>query len=192
MKTLMNIFGGLFIIVGLTALSGFLYAQETATPDSIVQIVADSQGLTLASPGQIPRGGTFWWILPSGAAVPLPCPPQDYLTTPIYQMGDQWLVDETAGAIPASPRRFGLQAQTMSGTAVSGLEMEADTIMNLIARVQATTVNQQARALARTMGTSSFHSDAAGMDILDFGDGGGDYGTNDYEYTFTPLVYTTN
>src|SRR5208282_5555707 len=99
--------------------------------------------------------------------------------------GDQWLVDETAGAIPASPRRFGMQAQAMSGTAVSGLEMEADTVMNLIARVQTTAANQQMQtmSLATSMNVPSFN---------DTGDGGS--GTNGFysdSFNFHP-DYGTN
>src|ERR1017187_6051517 len=56
--------------------------------------------------------------------------------------------------------------------------------MNLIARVQPTGANQQMRA----MGLSSFHSDAAGMDIPGFGDGGDGGGG----FSFQAQVFTTN
>ena len=136
---------------------------QAAAPDSIVQVVADSQNLSLVSPGQAPRSGTFWWILPSGTAVPAPCPPQNDLTAPIYQLaGGQFLVDQTGGQIPAIPRRFGLQAQTTGSMAISGLEMEADTVMSLITRVQMAAANQQMRMM--------------GINLPMPGDGGGDSG----------------
>jgi hypothetical protein len=117
---------------------------QAAAPDSIVQITADAQGLSLVEPGQAPRTGTFWWILPNGTAVPAPCPPQNDLTAPIYQLaGGQFLVDQTGGMIPAIPRRFGMQAQTTSSTSLSGLEMEADTVLTLILRVQSNAAIQQ-------------------------------------------------
>ena len=147
---------------------------QTAAPDSIVQVVADSQNLSLVSPGQAPRYGTFWWILPSGIAVPTPCPPQNDLTAPIYQLAaGQFLVDQTGGQIPAIPRRFGMQAQTTSGTAISGLDMEADTVMNLILRVQTTAANAQMGMMSRAMGMNS-----GPPGFGDTGDGGD--GTNDF------------
>ena len=147
---------------------------QTAAPDSIVQVVADSQNLSLVSPGQAPRYGTFWWILPSGIAVPTPCPPQNDLTAPIYQLAaGQFLVDQTGGQIPAIPRRFGMQAQTTSGTAISGLDMEADTVMNLILRVQTTAANAQMGMMSRAMGMNS-----GPPGFGDTGDGGD--GTNNF------------
>ena len=114
---------------------------QAAAPDSIVQIVADSQGLNLLSPGQAPTpisgSFVFWWILPSGIAVPAPCAPQNGLTVPIYQMAqNQWLVDMTGGAVPTIPRRSMRQAQAAGATTISPLELEATTVADLILRVQ--------------------------------------------------------
>ena len=143
--------------------NGNLSLVQAAAPDSIVQITADAQGLSLVSPGQAPRTGTFWWILPNGTAVPAPCPPQNDLFAPIYQLaGGQFLVDQTGGQIPAIPRRFGMQAQTVGGAAVSGLEIEADTIMSLITRVQMAAASQQMRMMGKNLPMP--------------GDGGGDSG----------------
>ena len=188
MKSIRNLLIGVVIIGSLAASLNLLHAQtavvgsfnsnlslvQTAAPDSIVQVVADSQNLSLVSPGQAPRYGTFWWILPSGIAVPTPCPPQNDLTAPIYQLAaGQFLVDQTGGQIPAIPRRFGMQAQTTSGTAISGLDMEADTVMNLILRVQTTAANAQMGMMSRAMGMNS-----GPPGFGDTGDGGD--GTNDF------------
>jgi hypothetical protein len=192
MKSVRKLFIGLVIIGSLAAGLHLVHSQtatignfnsnlslvQAAAPDSIVQITADAQGLSLVSPGQAPRTGTFWWILPNGTAVPAPCPPQNDLFAPIYQLAaGQFLVDQTGGQIPAIPRRFGMQAQAMSGTAVSGLEMEADTVMSLITRVQMAAASQQMRMM--------------GMNLPMPGDGGGDSGggTNDsspYGFHYTP------
>ena len=188
MKSIRNLLIGMVISGSLAASLNLLHAQtavvgsfnsnlslvQTAAPDSIVQVVADSQNLSLVSPGQAPRYGTFWWILPSGIAVPTPCPPQNDLTAPIYQLAaGQFLVDQTGGQIPAIPRRFGMQAQTTSGTAISGLDMEADTVMNLILRVQTTAANAQMGMMSRAMGMNS-----GPPGFGDTGDGGD--GTNDF------------
>ena len=188
MKSIRNILIGVIIIGSLAASLSLLHAQTTivgsfnsnlslvqaAAPDSIVQVVADSQNLSLVSPGQAPRTGTFWWILPSGTAVPTPCPPQNDLTAPIYLLADgQFLVDQTGGQIPAIPRRFGMQAQTTSGAAISGLDMEADTVMNLILRAQTTAANAQMGMISRAMGMNS-----GPPGFGDTGDGGD--GTNDF------------
>jgi hypothetical protein len=184
MKSIRKFLIGVVIIGSLAASLNFLHAQtagvgsfnsnlslvQAAAPDSIVQITADAQGLPLVLPGQAPRSGTFWWILPSGTAVPAPCPPLD-LTAPIYQLaGGQFLVDQTGGQIPAIPRRFGMQAQTTSGTAISGLELEADTVLSLITRVQTGAANQQMRMMSLAMGMNDSSGPMPGGD----GGGGGD------------------
>jgi hypothetical protein len=164
---------------------------QAAAPDSIVQILADANGLELLPPGQAPRSGTFWWIMANGNAVPAPCPPLD-LTAPIYQLsGSQFLVDQTGGAIPASPRRFGMQAQATGGTAVSGLETEAGTILNLIDRVQSASASQQMEMMAG--GRMSMN--VSGGPVPGFeGGGGGGSGTNGFysdSFNFHP-DYGTN
>ena len=82
-----------------------LCAQSVA-PDSIVQIAADSQGLTQVASADLPViGGTYWLVIPGGIkgvmALPLPCPPTDP-TYPIYAImpdGQQFLVDGTSGQV---------------------------------------------------------------------------------------------
>jgi hypothetical protein len=156
--------------------NGFAPVQS-ATPDSIVQLTADAQGLTQIAPANLPRTGTYWLVLPSGFPAPAPCPPLDP-GVPVYQMASgQFLVDETGGQVAVNPRRFGMQAQATGGTAVSGLETEAATVLNLIERVQTTAANEQMRTMSRAMdmnvpspggdgggngggGTSGFYSDS--------------------------------
>jgi hypothetical protein len=137
--------------------------------DSIVQIAAESQGLAQVAPTDLPIiGGTFWWVMPGGTAVPTPCPPQD-MTAPIYQVSDgQFLVDETGGQVGVNTTRFGLQAQTASSTVVSALATQADAVINLITQIQTSAANQQARATMQAMG----------MDVPSpGGDGSGDGGS---------------
>ncbi len=137
---------------------------QSASADSIVSVVAEAQGLPLLSPDHVPFCGTFWIVLPGsvGAIAPFPCPPLDP-SVPVYQIADgQFLVDETGGQVPVMTRRVGLQAHTVASVLVA----EADAVANLIAQVQTTAANQQARMMARAMG----------MDVPSPGDGSGDGG----------------
>ena len=140
--------------------------------DSIVQIAAESQGLAQIAPADLPIiGGTFWWVMPGGNAVPAPCLPLD-LSGAIYQIADgQFLVDETGGQVVVNTHRFGLQAQSTSSTVASEVASQADAVVNLITQVQTTAANQQMQAMAGNM---------MAMDVPSPGDGGGDGGTNSY------------
>jgi hypothetical protein len=195
MKRTRRILGSLTIIVGLIASLNLVHAQTTARAvqsvsapqlvqtDSIVQIAAESQGLAQVSPADLPIiGGTFWWVMPGGDAVPAPCPPLD-LSGAIYQIADgQFIVDETGGQVVANTHRFGLQAQATSSTVASALARQADALANLITQVQTATGNQQTRTMAENM---------MAMDVPSPGDGGGDGGSNNYSgfsstYTIDP------
>jgi hypothetical protein len=177
MKAIRNLIVGMIVCGGLIVGLHLLHGQETAmpfqsaTPDSIVQITADAQGLELVPPDQAPRSGTFWLFMPGGIAAPAPCPPLDS-SLPIYVIANQqFLVDETGGQVAMNTRRFGLQAQAASSTGLSALELQANTVLNLITRVQTTAANQQMRTMSRSMG----------MDVPGFDDiGGGGGGTNDF------------
>jgi hypothetical protein len=176
-----SLVAGLQLIHAQTAVVGNFNSNlslvQAAAPDSIVQITADAEGLSLVSPGQVPRVGTFWTVTGSGEILPYPCPPQNDMTTPIYQLaGGQFLVDQTGGQIPAIPRRFGMQAQTTGSMAVSGLELEADTVLSLITRVQTGAANQQMRMM--------------GMNLPMPGDGGGDSGGGTNGVGFYGIHYT--
>jgi hypothetical protein len=197
MKPIRKLLIGMAIIGSLAAGLDLLHAQtavvgnfnsnlslvQAPVQDDIVLILADAAGLTQSDPASLPRSGTFWWILPSGTAVPAPCPPQDFLTAPIFQLGGQWLVDESGGAVPVNSRRLGMQAQTAGGTAVSGLEIEADTVMTLILRVQSAAANQQ----MRMMGMNASSGPMPGGD----GGGGGD-DTNGVGFYGISYIMPTN
>jgi hypothetical protein len=153
-----------------------------AQPDSLVQVAAESQGLAQIAPEDLPIiGGTFWWVMPGGNAVPAPCAPLD-LSGAIYQIADgQFLVDETGGQVVVNTHRFGLQAQATSSTVASEVASQADAVINLITRVQTATANQQMQAM--------------GMDVPFPGDGGsGNGGTNAYtsNYSSYTVDYGTN
>ena len=66
--------------------------------DSIVQLTAEAQGLSLVSPDQVPLSGTFWTIMPGAGtlALPYPCPPLG-VNLPTYALANgSYLVDNTA------------------------------------------------------------------------------------------------
>jgi hypothetical protein len=143
-----------------------------AQPDSVVQVVADAQGLSLVPPDQVPPDGTFWTVLPGpdgGITPPFPCPPLDP-SLPIYAIADgQFLVDGTVGGQAAlnTPQAGRL---TASSTSEAALEAQADAVINLITQIQTAEANRQMRTMARAMG----------MDVPcpggdDSGDGGDGY-----------------
>ena len=135
-------------------------AQVQATPpDSIVQVTAEAQGLSLLPADQAPPIGTFWWVLPSGAYVPMPCPPLDMIA-PIYQIAPgQFLADDTGGQVLFNPRRAaGLLARNAGSASQQALEAMANTVINLIQEVQtvaATPVVASPMLRSRTMTASS-------------------------------------
>ena len=110
------VFAGLMsanLVHSQTLMSGL---NQTAPPDSIVQIAAESQGLQLVSPADLPRGGTFWWVMPGCSAIPMPCPPQDPNAI-IYAITDTaFLVDQTGGAVTINTRRLRMQSATTTTT----------------------------------------------------------------------------
>jgi hypothetical protein len=196
MKSIGKNLNGLAIIGGLIASLNFVHAQtatvgsfngnitpvQSAPGDSVVSAVAEDQGLPLLSPDQaLSHSGSFcyWWVMPGGAYVPMPCLPQDFSSVSVYQIiPDEFLVDESGGQVPVIPRRLGLQAQTTSSTVASAVTLQADALVNLITRVQTAAANQQMRAM--------------GMDVPFPGDGGSDTNSYDYSGSFQPQVFTTN
>jgi hypothetical protein len=160
-------------------------AQETITsgpvtnPDSIVQITAESDGLSQVFPSDLSRGGTYWWVMPCGTAVPAPCLPQN-VSVPIYQMASrQFLVDETGGVVPqpsGRQARLGISSATL-------IQEEINSVLNLIGLIQTNEQMQAATATATAM--------SAGVQTADVqSDGGGfypDYLQNGVPYlTITP------
>ncbi len=134
---------------------------QPTTPDSIVQITAEAQGLQLVSPDNLPPFGTYWEVMPYGVMAPLPCPPFDP-TLPIYAITDNniFLVDATGGQLLVNPRR----TTAMSAAVNDAAESLATAVVNLINQVQTLEANRQARSMMRAMG----------MNVSDDSDGGGD------------------
>jgi len=159
---------------------GLALTVNSQTNDSIVQLTADSQGLQLMTPDELPASGTFWFIDQYGISVPWPCPPTD-TNMPVYQIDDGslgiFLVDASGGNVAV--RRLPGQQITSDSTNEAIVAM-ATNIVALINSVQETELN---RSFAMAMG----------MDDLFPGDGGD--GTNDYTPDgsgFTMPDYGTN
>ena len=163
------------------------HAQQTITlvqsapADDIVQLTADEANLTRMSFAGLPRGATYWVILPGGYrgnvnALPYPCLPDTLTNSPIYDItGNILLVDATGGQVFVGGNLSG--RQTSSATIASALALQADTIENLILQIQGAAASQQ-------------------MQAMDVPIPGGDGGTNGdggyYSDSFQPPVYTTN
>ena len=164
MKIIRNILSVAGILLSLqllhaqTALIGSV--NDVATPiqaaqqDSVVQVAAEAQGLQLVPPDQVPRGGTFWWMMPNGNSAPLPCPPSDP-NIPIYLIAPgQFLVDETGGRVVLNSTLARLQGATP--TVASALEAQANAVVNLIAQVQTMAATPKGRFSPSMMMASSF------------------------------------
>jgi hypothetical protein len=176
---------------GQTALLGNLNNDltpvQSSSQDTIVQVVAEAQGLTLVPPEQVPFCGTFWMVTSGslGIAVPLPCPPLDP-TLPVFQISDGiFLVDGTVGSpvVMATPRMRRLAMASNTGTTVeAALAAQADAIVNLITQIQTASANQPAQMLARSM-AAGIPSPGDG-----FGDGSGNtnenFANNEVAYAF--------
>jgi hypothetical protein len=166
------------VVAGVVACVGSGFAQtlsiqsgssidvaQPAQPDSIVQLTAEAQGLSLVPPDALPKTGTFWLVMPGiggGVTAPLPCPPND-ASFPIYQIADgQFLVDATDGQVAVSPGFAGRRAAAT--TVTDALEQEASSVVNLITRIQTSAADQQTRATMQAMG----------IDVPSPGDGSSD------------------
>lgn len=127
---------------------------QSAAPDSIVQVTAEAQGLQLVTPDQaLFHSGSFcyWWVLPDGGFVPMPCLPQDYSSVPVYQIvPNVFLVDESGGKVSVSTRHSG--NPVTSAMIQNALETEATAVVNLIAQVQTAALNPPAIPATRTGG----------------------------------------
>jgi hypothetical protein len=156
MKLIRNVFG-LLMLIGFISSSNLLHAQ-----DSIIIVTAQSQGLNLVSPADLPDSGTFWMVTSNDVFSPNPCPPQD-TSLPVFQITDgQFLVDATGG-----------QVTTEDGQSVKdAVAALADDVQNLISQIQGTTPS-------RNLSRGGAHA----MDDIDPNDSG-DGGTN----TYTPNV----
>jgi hypothetical protein len=154
MKAIRNLILGMVIggclIVGLHllraqtavvgSLNGSIAPAQSATPDSIVQLVADAQGLAQAAPADLTGGGTFWVIMPGYGgggvtALPYPCISPALAGLPVYGITDNaFLVDATGGQLMTGTQRAGRMAANM--TVESALESQASAVVNLINMVQ--------------------------------------------------------
>ena len=121
------------------------HAQETVTSiqpapaDDIVQLTADEAGLTPMSSAGLPRGATYWVILPGYIGkvnpLPYPCLPVTLTNSPIYDItGNIFLVDATGGQVLTGGNLSGTRAS--SSTIASVLALQANTVENLILMVQ--------------------------------------------------------
>jgi hypothetical protein len=138
MKKLRIIIAGVILILGLIFM---LHAQETATPvqpatpDSIVQVMAEGRGLSLVAPADLPDAGTFWMVDTNGVLCPNPCPPPNAASLPVYGIADgEFLVDATGGQVATAPDQSITDALTALADAVGGL----------ISQVQASAQTQKA------------------------------------------------
>lgn len=137
------------------------------------------------SPTDVPRFGTFWVMMPGYGgnltALPYPCMPPSPYGLPVYSIaGNSFLVDYTGGQIFTTGSSLAVRPST--STITSALELQANTVVNLIDMVQG--------AQLQSMGM------AMGMDIPSPADsgGGGSGGTNGFysdSFNFTPN-YGTN
>jgi len=173
-------FASIVIVLGLLHAQTFLNGGQSRPPDSFVQVAAESQGLSQVAPEDLPRGGTYWWVMPNGCAVPTPFLPRD-LNGPVYQITDaQFLVDTTGGQVALNSHPFALQRQTMANTVATVIAAHADAVVNLINQIQARDAEQQMRSMAMAMGIPSFGGG--------FGDGGG-YSGNGYTNNYVPYTF---
>ena len=128
-----------FMLTMLTSIL-FLGCFASIAQDSIVQIIAESQGLQRVSPGDWPVTGTFWQMEPGGISAPMPHPPED-TNTPVYLMASgQYLVDSTAGQLFGRSRRSGSQI-----SAAAAALAQAEAVTNIISQAQGA-ATQRARA----------------------------------------------
>ena len=104
-----------------------------------MQLTADEAGLTPMSSAGLPRGGTYWVILPGYRGnvnpLPYPCLPFALTNSPIYDItGNIYLVDATGGQVLTGGNPSGTRAN--SSTIASVLALQANTVENLILMVQ--------------------------------------------------------
>ena len=123
------------------------HAQETGA-DSIVALAADSQSLPQITAAAAPsRGGTYWWVLPGGLAVPTPVLPLDF-TAPIYEItSNEFLVDQTGGTVTVTRFQLAAQAQTTNAYAAT-VTAQVQGLIDLITMVQTPTPMVTAGSMA--------------------------------------------
>jgi len=165
-------------ILGATAIAaGFVLlcsvgamAQSAAQPVSLVSVAALSQNLSEVASTAVPRrGGTYWWVLEGGSAVPAPCLPPDF-NGPIFQISsnNEFLLDISGGEV--NPRRFGLPAiatGATDATVAAAANDQIQSLVELITWVQAVTANQKTLAPETTMSLLAKPMGGGGFGPLD-------------------------
>ena len=180
---------GLLLLFGLaTARAQLLSDQSVSTAQptapSLLSLAASDAGLSEVDPADVPLfGGTFWWILPGGSAVPAPCLPLN-LTSPIYQIApNEFILDQSGGEL--NPRRFGLTANATDENVVAAANDQIQSLAGLITQIQAA---NQPRLAATSMTMAMGADGATPMD----GTGGGTFGPDDRTNTIPVPQYGTN
>ena len=159
-------------------LNGLIQSTITPAQDSIVQITADAMGLEPVALEDLPRGGTYWWVTPSGAAAPLPFPPMDRVV-PIYAITDnQFLVDDTGGQVAVRALRWNVTQSRSSSQTVSAVDRLGNAVADLIEQIQQT---QFERSMMMSLG----------LDVPSPGEGGGGTNSNSFS-SFSLPDYGTN
>jgi hypothetical protein len=145
------------VILSLMCFAGWnlACAQDTAAPDSIVQLAAQSEGLSLVSAADVPEEGTFWLVMSNGI-VPDPAPLFDP-SLPIYAIttNGQYLVDATDGQV----------ALDTGQTVEDALADLAADVTNLIGQIQNPPVSRSLTMHAMDEGgfTPDFSFDTNGL-----------------------------
>ena len=142
--------------------------QGTLTPaqDSIVQITAEAMGLEAVALEDLPRGGTYWWVYPSGVTAPVPFPPTDRIV-PIYAIAEgQFLVDVTDGQVAERALRWRLPQATTSSLSVSAVDRLGNAVADLIEKIQQT---QFERTMMMSLGFPSPGEGGGGTNGSDYG-----------------------
>ena len=134
MKSIRKVLALLFILGGFVTLFSLLHAQDAATqstaPDSIVQLTAEAQGLSLVAPADVPAAGTFWVINANGIFSPYPGALFDP-SYPVFRItSDEFLVDASGGQIST------VSADGEMVSAATALTNLATEVVDLISQVQ--------------------------------------------------------
>ena len=145
---------------------------QSTQPDSIVQLTAETQGLTRIAPADLPRFGTFWVVTSNGLSAPFPCMPNG-TNLPVFSIADNsFLVDQSSGQISINTRLS--RMQTAENAFISALDTLAGAVSDLINRLQTLGFGRQMRTM--------------GLNGPSLGDGstngiGSDYNNNYFSYS---------
>ena len=126
---------GIFLSSTLHSLAQLQLQPVSATPDTVVRIVAEARGLPVVPLDQLPQYGTYWEAFSDLGAIlpPMPWPPTNPAFV-VYQMADgQFLVDNGQPySTPQPPKWIHLKALTPAEFA----QRQADCLLALIDDVQ--------------------------------------------------------